>query len=478
MRCLNKYLLLALLLVFACQSKKQQSHTTSPSEVKVVDIDVQQIKERGKLVAVTESNSTGYFVYKGQPMGFQYEMLKRLAKELGVELEIIVASDLGEGVQMLQEGKCDIVAQNLIVNRKRAQYVNFTEHHSIARQVLVQRKPKGWESKSDVYLNKKLIRNAFGLIGKDVFVKRGSFNATRLEHLGEEIGGEINVNEAKAEDTSEDLIVKVSKGEIEYTVADENEAKVLAKYYPNIDVETPISLPQKMAWAVRKNSTKLLSVTNTWLHKIKRTNEYYAVFDKYYKSSNSYKKRVSSPYFSYKNRLSPYDKIIKKNAEKLGWDWRLLASLIYQESKFDAEAQSGMGAVGLMQLMPATATRFGVDDVSIAEQSLEAGTKYLLYLDRFWKKKIPNKEERIKFILASYNVGQGHVLDAYKLTAKYAGNKSQWDENVATYLLHKSSPKYYSDPVVKLGYCRGKEPVKYVKEVFQRYNHYKNLING
>jgi membrane-bound lytic murein transglycosylase F len=128
--------------------------------------------------------------------------------------------------------------------------------------------------------------------------------------------------------------------------------------------------------------------------------------------------------------------------------------------------------------MPGTATRFGADDFTVAEQSLHAGTKYLLYLDKFWRKKIPNKDERIKFILASYNVGQGHVLDAYKLTAKYEGNKAEWDQNVAKFLLHKSTPKYYSDPVVKLGYCRGKEPVKYVKEVFQRYNHYKNLIEG
>ncbi|HYG39484.1 MAG TPA: transporter substrate-binding domain-containing protein [Cytophagales bacterium] len=478
MKCLLQYLFLAFLLVFACQPKKQQTKLGNELSTDVVKIDLQQIKKRGKLIAVTESNTTGYFVYKGQPMGFQYEMLKRLANQYDVKLEILVCSDIGTGLKMLDEGKCDILAQNLIANKSRTQKITFTEHHSLAKQVLVQRKPKGWQKLSHAKVEKFLVKTPYGLIDKMVHVKKGSFYTTKLKHLSEEIGGDIKIKESFSDDTTEDLIRKVANGEIDFTVADENEAYVLSKYYSNLDVTTSLSLPQRMAWAVRKNAPDLLQSTNSWLKKIKRTNEYFAVFDKYYRSSKSYARRVNSPYFSHNNRLSKYDNLIKKNAQKLNWDWRLLASLVYQESKFDPMAQSHVGAMGLMQLMPATAERFGATDVTIAEQSIAAGTSYLIYLDKFWKKRIPDNKERVKFILASYNAGQGHVLDAYKLTAKYEKDKSQWDENVATFLLQKSYPKYYTDPVVKLGYCRGKEPVKYVNEVFQRYEHYKNLIKG
>lgn len=478
MKCLNKYLYLAFLLVFACQPKKQQTKLSVEASPKPVEIDLQQIRERGKLIAVTESNTTSYFIYKGQPMGFQYEMLKRLANQLNVELEIHVSSDIRTGIKMLNEGKCDILAQNLPVNKKRSKNISFTEHHSLARQVLVQRKPKGWQTQSYTNVQKSLVKSPYGLVGKEVHVRKASFAVTRLQHLSEEIGGEIIIKESSAEEGTEALIRKVAKGEIEYTVADENEAAVLAKFYSNLDVSTPIGFQQKIAWAVRKNSPELLSSTDGWLKKIKKTNEYFAIFDKYYRSSKAYHKRVTSPFFSYNNNISPYDNLIKKSAKKLNWDWRLLASVVYQESKFDPRAQSPVGATGLMQLMPVTAERFGVTDVTIPEQSIAAGTSFLLYLDKFWSKRVPDQKERLKFILASYNVGHGHVLDAYRLTAKYEKNKAEWDENVAQFLLHKSSPKYYTDPVVKSGYCRGKEPVKYVNEVFRRYEHYKNLIKG
>jgi membrane-bound lytic murein transglycosylase F len=170
--------------------------------------------------------------------------------------------------------------------------------------------------------------------------------------------------------------------------------------------------------------------------------------------------------------------MIIKHAKELGWDWRLLASLIYQESHFDPKAKSWVGASGLMQLMPATAEFFGAQDVNDPIQSLKAGTSYIKWLDNYWKAKVPDRNERIKFIMASYNVGQEHVADAQRLAIKYKRNPERWDDNVAYFILQKSKQQFCHDPVVKYGYCRGTEPFNYVNEILDRYEHYKKLIRS
>ncbi|RMG77486.1 MAG: lytic transglycosylase F, partial [Bacteroidetes bacterium] len=105
----------------------------------------------------------------------------------------------------------------------------------------------------------------------------------------------------------------------------------------------------------------------------------------------------------------------------------------------------------------------------------KAGKEYLKYLNKLWSEKIADKEERIKFILASFNTGVGHVLDARSLAEKYGKDKNKWSD-VAYFLEKKSKPEFYRDPVVKFGYCRGHETVKYVSEILTRYKHYQNNL--
>jgi membrane-bound lytic murein transglycosylase F len=172
------------------------------------------------------------------------------------------------------------------------------------------------------------------------------------------------------------------------------------------------------------------------------------------------------------NKLSPYDDLIKAGAEKLGWDWRLLAAVVYQESKFNPGGESWAGARGLMQLMPETAKRFGASDVNNPKESMKAGVNYLMYLEKYWAKRVPDQQERLKFILASYNAGLSHILDARKLCVKYGKDDAIW-EDVEFFLLKKSDPKYYRDPLVKTGYCKCEEPVNYVRFVLERFEEYK-----
>ena len=102
----------------------------------------------------------------------------------------------------------------------------------------------------------------------------------------------------------------------------------------------------------------------------------------------------------------------------------------------------------------------------------------MLFLDEYWKEEIPDEQERVKFILGSYNTGQGHVRDAQRLVKKYGGDPYKWDDHVAVYLLKKSNPKYYKDPVVQFGYCKGVEPNNYVREILITFEEYKVFFSS
>ena len=175
-------------------------------------------------------------------------------------------------------------------------------------------------------------------------------------------------------------------------------------------------------------------------------------------------------------KVSPWDNEIKSVSDSLKWDWRLLASLIYQESKFDPNVISWAGAVGLMQIMPETGKNFGIDIASSPENNLKAGMLYLNYLQGFFSNRIADSTERVKFILGAYNAGAGNIVDAMKLAEKNGKDPLLWDDNVAVFLKKKSEPQYYNDTVVKNGYCRGDESVNFVTQVLSRYTEYKNII--
>lgn len=463
-------------LVLACLSCEKSPNQSFYSEPQV-EIDLDAITKRGYINALVDNNSFSYFIYKGHPMGYEYELLKLLAKELNISLRIKVTSGVERAFEQLNSGEGDIVAFPLTITKPRREIVSFTRPHFNTYQVLVQRKPPNWRKLSLEEINNNLIRDPADLVGKKVHVIEGTSHAMRLRNLSEELGGDILVQHDTLTSESESLIRKVALGEIEYTVADHTMAKVNAAYYPNLDVNTVLNVPQQIAWAARKNSPKLVAAIDRWLTAIKRQPTFMVIYNRYFKSPRTSLARMQSDYSSLGgNKLSPYDELIQTGAEKLGWDWRLLAAVVYQESKFKPGDESWAGARGLMQLMPETAKRFGASDLNDPTQSMKAGVNYLMYLEKYWTKRIPEQQERLKFILASYNAGLGHILDARKLCHKYGKDEAIW-ANVEYFLLKKSDPKYYRDPLVVTGYCKCEEPVNYVNFVLERFEEYKIHIS-
>jgi membrane-bound lytic murein transglycosylase F len=384
-----------------------------------------KILNRDTLKILTGYNAYSYFIYRGQPMGFEYDLANKLAEYLKIQPDFIIVKKIDDMFTMVNSDSGDLIAFNLTITKDRLDMVDFTHPHHTIRQVLVQRKPENWSRMMLHEIEEALIRDPSELIGDTIIVRSGSSYIPRLKNLSDEIGGDIIIKNAQPELTTEDLIEMVAKGEINFTISDDNIANLSAAFFKNIDVKTPVSLTQRAAWAVAKKSYALLDTINYWLDSIKST-EYYAVtYNKYFKNRYAYRKRIKSDLISVKgNNISKYDDLIKEYLPDLKWDWRIVASQIYQESQFNPNAKSWAGAVGLMQLLPSTAEMFGITNLYNPETNIKAGIKFLVYLDSHWKESITDSLERIKFILASYNVGLGHIEDAQRLCDKYGAIKN------------------------------------------------------
>lgn len=473
---------LSLIIVFlpGCSLKEQQESDTNIVEtgkpIPPVDLDLDEIIARGYINAAVDYSSTTYFVYRGEIMGFEYDLLRRLEDYFKIRVNITVLPSIEESIKLLNKGDVDIIAYPLTINKERKKIIAFTDHYITQTQVLVQRKPDNWREMKLHEIEKTLLRDQVDLIGKEVHVLNHSSYIDALESLSEQVGGDINIIEDDPSIDTEQLIKNVAEGEYDYTISDENIAYVNNSYYPILDIETPVSFPRRIAWAVRQNAPELRDTLNFGIRRLKQQGMINILYAKYFKSSRKAKKIADSDYSSFAGgNLSPYDDIIKQNAKKINWDWRLLAAMVYQESKFDPNTTSWAGAKGLLQMMPATAKEQGVTNRASPEQSLSGGTDYILWLEKQWRSRVENPEEQLKFVMASYNVGLGHVYDACALTEKAGGDPKLWAD-VRLSLLKLSNRKYYSDPVVKLGYARGSEPVNYVDEILERHDRYKQLI--
>lgn len=474
-----RYLILVCLLpllVISCsapdtgtsKTKKTRKHR---KENAVLD----SIISRGILTAATDYGSVSYLIYRGETIGYHYELLKEFSKYLGVELKMVIESDIEKSIKMLNKNEIDLLAMGLTITTKRKNRVQFTDPIIVTHQVLVQRKPDNYRKmRTRDEIESHLLRNQIDLADKTIYVEKGTIYTKRLQTLANEIGDTIFVLEE--DKSTEELIAAVAAGEIDYTVADRYLALVNARYYQNIDINTPISFPQRIAWAVKKGQTAFADTLNVWLAEFKSTLLSRLLYNKYFENQRS-GRIARSQYSSFSGgKLSPYDQAIKKASQVIDWDWRLLASMIYQESEFKPNVRSWVGAYGLMQMMPETFELYGIDTTASPEEQIRAGARYLRYIEKQLPEEITDKEEQIKFTLASYNSGIAHILDARRLAEKYGKDPNRWTGHVDHFVLNLSDEYYYRDPVVYYGYLRGEETYNFVNEILSRYEDYKNLI--
>lgn len=453
-------LLFPLLLLDSCNTASKQ---TEQEEEDIVITDLPQLKAQGEITAVTLYSSTSYFQYKMQPMGYEYDLIKDFARSQGLKLNIKVAENTTRLVEMLEVGDADVVAFPIPLNNKLKEKVIYCGREEQDCQVLIQRSNKG----------DTLLTDVTQLLGKDIYVKPGTKYYERLKNLDVELGGGIHIHEMPQDTiTSEDLISMVSQGQIPYTISDENIARLNKTYFWNINVSLKISFLQRSSWIVRNTSPELAKAINEWASDKTGNHIYKALTKRYFELS---KQPFSAELSEVKNgHISPYDDLFRKYAKNIGWDWQLLASIAYQESRFNQNVVSWAGAEGLMGIMPNTAKALGVTPHELKEPDtgIRTGVDCLRKFRQGFND-ITDPVEKIKFTLASYNAGIGHIYDAQRLAKKYGKNPNIWDDNVSEYIRLKNDPEYYNDPVCKHGYLRGSETFNYVREVMERYKYYK-----
>lgn len=440
------------------------THTASSEMILLEPSYLEKILTRGTLNISTFYNTTDFYIYQGISRGFHYDLAKDFADYLMVNLQIIeINNNPDTAIHHLQNEKYDLLAISMTSTPDREEKLRFCHPFFKTNEVLVQNK------------NHSPIGNLKNLDGKEIFIPK-NFPAYKktLEQLEDSLNIKIHIREVD-QIFNEDLLHLVETGVIHYTVVDENIARASSFSMKNLDFTTKLKNDISVSWVSNKKADLLTDEINRWLQKIRQEGKLQYLYKRYFNNSKTTIGNKSKYILLREGKISPYDELLKKESKRLGWDWRLLAAIVFSESQFNPEAESQFGAYGLMQIIPETAEHFHVFDYFRPDSNIHAGVSYLKYLDKYLTSYIADPQERIKFVLASYNAGPGHILDAIRLTKKYGKNPYLWENNVDFYMRHKNEKQYYQDSLAKNGYCNGPQTYHYVRRVLDIYNNYKSI---
>jgi len=416
------------------------------------NLPLNRILRNGCLTVTTRNNAHCYYEYRGQEMGFEYDLAKAFADYLGVGLKINVADNWESMIPDLLDEKSDLIAAGLTNTAKRRSRVAFSDGYmSVRQQIIVHRNHKGITRPAD-------------LSGKTIHIRKGTSYQDRLIELRRR---GIDLAIQLYEDLpTEEFIRLVGRKEIDITIANDNIALLNRRYYPQAVVAGPLSDEEYLGWAVHPKSTKLLEKINSFFNSIRENGTFEKIYARYYANLDDFDYVDLQIYHNrLKSRLPKYRDIIQEAAVRNGFDWRLIAAQIYQESHFNPRAKSHAGAYGLMQLTLNTAGSYQVTDVYDPQQNIHAGVRHLKSLYDFFEP--AEDDDRLRIAFAAYNIGQGHIQDARRLAAKLNLDPDKWAslEEVLPKLRYRKHYKH-----TRYGYCRGTEPISYVERIMMYYD--------
>jgi len=413
--------------------------------------NLSRILSRGYINVGTIFGATNYYTTANGFAGFEYELAKKYADSLNVELRIVPSYSLEELFIKLNTGEVDLLAAGLSKTTKRLQRFRFAPSYETISQKLVFKQGNVRP------------RKVSDLTGK-LMVTSGSSYVENLEEL-KLVHSELSWQETIDFD-SEELLAKVLSGEIDYTIIDSNNLAINRSYYPEISIGFSIEEPEPLAWMVSKNSDDdLLASLVEFFGIVHHDGTLLALDDKYYGHIETFNYVETRTFIkAVTSTLPKYQSLFEKYAQEL--DWRLLAAISYQESHWNPTARSYTGVRGMMMLTLATAKQMGIKSRLDTEQSIRGGAKYFKRMIAMMPDRIPSPD-RIWFALASYNIGFGHLNDARIITQRQGGDPDRWVE-VKKRLPLLQQKKYYKN--TKHGYARGEEPVHYVDNIRRYYD--------
>src|SRR5712692_6664834 len=299
-------------LVFPISSSCHRKVYAELEEVAPIDRDLADIKRRGTLIVLAPYNATTYFIYRGEPLGYEYELLQSFAKSEGLELKMVVVADPKSLLSILNDGEGDIAADRLVPTPENDNDVAFTHALYRTEPVLVQQAEppakagKGTEKAlgpgpadqmPEVDIQARLITKPAQLSGKTVTLPEQSPYSRTLVELSDEISGEIHVVEMGAVQ-DEELAQKVARGEVQFTVMQKNLADLKEAEFKNLRVRPIISKSHGVAWAVRKTSPDLMKTLNSWIEEKQNGSLFDKLYQKYFIDRRNYLERVESGFLT------------------------------------------------------------------------------------------------------------------------------------------------------------------------------------
>jgi membrane-bound lytic murein transglycosylase F len=407
-----------------------------------------ELRARGELRVGTVNEPTVYYLGAHGPQGFDYRLARAFADHLGVQLIIVPARDRSNLRELLAAGRIDIAAAQLSVDASWKRVGLATSSYRDVEQLVVQRRGRA------------ATRNISGLDGARVVVREGSPQLELLRELHN--GGATYLAWTELPRDQADPLDWVNTGDADYAIIDRSEFVFARHLYPEVNVAFSLPDPRPVQWLVRRSSLELRDAANQFFAQAQVSGLLRQLAQEAdaeaggfeYQEARRFQDDIAA-------RLPELRPLFEQAAATAALDWRLLAAVGYQESRWDNQAVSADGAAGIMMLTAPTAHAVGVSDRSVPAQNIAGGAAYLAQVLQMIPERIP-EPDRSWLALAAYNVGYGHLEDARVLAQTQGRNPDSWDD-VKQYLPRLAEERWYQQ--ARRGYARGWEPVRFVEQV-------------
>jgi membrane-bound lytic murein transglycosylase MltF len=426
--------------------------------------DFDKMVQHRTIRALIVYSKTFYFLDRGRQHGLSFEALKEFEKFVNKKLKtktlkvqvVFIPVSRDELIPSLLNGFGDIATANLTITTQRQKQVDFSNPLLSGVKELLVTGPSAPP-----------INGIDDLAGKEIHIRRSSSYYESLVQLNRSFkqAGKSQMKLIPADETfeDEDLLEMVNAGLIPMIVMDSHKARFWGQIFDNIKVHPDIAVRTggEIAWAFRKNSPKLKAVVNEYVkgHK-KGTMLGNVLFKRYLKNTKYVKNSVSE------KELKKYNSMVqlfKKYAGEYDFNYLMIVAQAYQESGLDHGQRSHAGAVGVMQLLPTTASdpNVNIADIEKLENNIHAGTKYLRFIiDRYFKDEPMDDVNKLLFAFASYNAGPARVIELRKKAEEMRFDPNVWFRNVE----------------IAAAKSIGRETVQYVRNIYKYYITYQMAV--
>jgi membrane-bound lytic murein transglycosylase MltF len=418
----------------------------------------EMVKRRAIRVGVT-FNRTHYFIDQGQERGVTFESLKLFEKELNERLKtgnlkihvVIVPMTHEQLYPALRDGKIDMVAAMVTVTQEREKYVAFSIPTRTNVNEVVVTGPGA-----------PAITTADDLAGQEVFVRRSSSYYQSLVALNAQLKKrgkpEVIIDLAPEPLETDDVLEMVNAGLVPITVVDDFLAQFWSQVFTNIKInnDATVRVGGTLAVAFRPDNPKLRDTVNEWIKKHGEGDAFRNVLERRYLQSIKFAKNATSE--AERRKLTAMVDLFRKYGSQYDIDYLLMAAQGYQESTLDQDAKSHVGAIGVMQIMPATGKDLKVGDITQLEPNIHGGVKYMRFMiDQYFKDEPMDPVNKALMAFASYNAGPGRIRQLRRETQKRGLNPNVWFGNVE---------RIASERI-------GRETVTYVSNIYKYYIAYR-----